>query len=291
MPSRQEALEDAGGKRVLGYRVANGWFHPVDLWALDILAELGYAYDSSIAPIGKRFAKGPDRRFLHQHRHGDLQIQELPISASRILGFQIPISGGNYFRQLPALVIRRAIRKWDQQVDAPLVMYFHTWELDPDQPKISAGSWLSHLRHYRNLHKMEGYLEYFFQQYRFTSAADYLSLSTTLPEKSSTGVMERKPRLWKADGVEADIHFEPAGNRTPVSIVVPCYNEELILPYLANTLKSVEKKLRQKYAVTYILVDDGSKDNTWEGIQHCFGNKPGFELCRHEINKGVTAAI
>jgi polysaccharide deacetylase family protein (PEP-CTERM system associated) len=287
----QEALEDASGKKVLGYRVANGWFHPTDLWALDVLAELGYAYDSSIAAIGKRFPRTPDRRFLHQHQHGDLKIHELPISASKVFGMQIPISGGNYFRQIPSLLIRRAIRHWDQHVEAPLVMYFHTWELDPEQPKISAGSWMSHVRHYRNLHKMEGYLEYFFNHYRFTSAADYLGLSTELPPKSQFETVGRRPRLWQAEALDHDGPFDPACNRTPVSIVVPCYNEELILPYLANTLKSVERKLRQKYAVTFILVDDGSKDNTWEGIQHCFGNKPGFELCRHEVNKGVTAAI
>ena len=287
----REALEHAGGKKVVGYRVANGWFHPVDLWALDVLAESGYAYDSSIAPIGTRFAAEPYRRFLHEHKHGDRVIRELPISTSRILGFQIPISGGNYFRQLPAPLIRRAIRKWHEQVDAPLVLYFHAWELDPEQPKISAGTWLSHLRHYRNLHKMEGYLEYYFQHYRFTSAADYLGVSTTLADKPSTPDNSRQPRLWQPDWTEADVPTELPGNRTPVSIVVPCYNEELILPYLANTLRSVEKQLRQKYAVTFILVDDGSKDHTWEDIQKTFGNKPGFELCHHEVNQGVTAAI
>src|SRR5262249_51413580 len=68
------------------------------------------------------------------------------------------------------------------------------------------------------------------------------------------------------------------------------YNEELILPYLANTLASVEAKLHE-YAITFVLVDDGSKDATWAGLQKAFGGQPGFELYRHEHNRGVAAAI
>ena len=62
----------------------------------------------------------------------------------------------------------------------------------------------------------------------------------------------------------------PHRDRTPVTIVVPCYNEELILPYLANTLTSVAAKLGD-YAITFSLVDDGSKDATWDGLQKAFG--------------------
>ena len=75
-----------------------------------------------------------------------------------------------------------------------------------------------------------------------------------------------------------------------MTIVVPCYNEELILPYLANTLASVKARLSD-YSITFALVDDGSKDNTWAGLQKTFGGKAGFELFRHEHNRGVAAAI
>ncbi|MCE9534725.1 MAG: DUF3473 domain-containing protein [Planctomycetes bacterium] len=286
----REALERASGQRVVGYRVAHEWFHEQDLWALDALAELGFEYDSSIAPIGRTFAKEPFRRYLHQHRSGEKTITELPISTGRILGIQMPIAGGNYVRQLPAMLIRRAVSNWHQNVEAPLVVYFHVWELDPEQPKIMAGGWLSRLRHYRNLHKMEGYLEYFFQRYSFTGAADYLGLSLE-SGKALEPLPNSKPtsRMWQTEGaVDSDT---PSGPRTPVSIVIPCYNEELILPYLSNTLESVAKDLSSRFAPTFHLVDDGSKDNTWEGMQKTFGGKPGFEIHRHAVNQGVAAAI
>jgi glycosyltransferase involved in cell wall biosynthesis len=134
---------------------------------------------------------------------------------------------------------------------------------------------------------MEGYLSYFLERYRFTSAADYLKLSTDPADvgERQYAVPESKPDYLLPS------EDPPSGDRTPVTIVVPCYNEELILPYLSNTLASVEAKLRRDYSVTFSLVDDGSKDNTWEGLQKCFGDKPGFELYRHEHNRGVAAAI
>lgn len=288
----REALECASGRRVIGYRVANGWFHESDLWALDALTELGFEYDSSIAPIRGTFAKQPFRRRLHDHTFNGKVIREVPISTSRILGMQVPVAGGNYLRQLPPFLIRRAVSDWHNNVDAPLVAYFHVWELDPEQPKISAGGWLSHLRHYRNLNKMEGYLEYLFQRYAFTGAANYLGLSTE-PERVESGAPSSnrsRPRLWQPIETKANA-VQSNGPRTPISIVIPCYNEELILPYLANTLKSVEQKLSKDYAPTFILVDDGSKDGTWEGMRKTFADKPGFELCRHEVNRGVAAAI
>ena len=283
----REALEHACGRKVIGYRVADRWLRPEDLWALDVLAEVGYGYDSSIAPTGRAFAHDPFRRYLHKHEANGRALWELPISTSKICGLQIPIAGGNYFRQLPPLLIRPAVARWHRNVDAPLVLYFHVWELDPDQPTISASSRLTKIRHYRNLHKMEGYLDYFFQQYRFTSAADYLGLST------APGAAQE--RQFAAPEWQPDYPVAPneplTGSRTPVTVVVPCYNEELILPYLANTLASVSEKLARDYTLTFALVDDGSKDDTWAGLKRAFGGKPGFELYRHEHNRGVAAAI
>jgi polysaccharide deacetylase family protein (PEP-CTERM system associated) len=277
----REVLERACGRRVIGYRLANGWFQPQDLWALTALAEAGYEYDSSIAPRGKAFADEPFRRYLHQHVTNGKVITELPIPTARVFGYQMPIAGGNYFRQLPNWFIRSAVKRWHRKVDSPLVLYFHVWELDPEQPTISAASLLTRIRHYRNLHKMAGYLEYFLKRYQFTTAADYLGL--TNDPVDVTPVPAEKP-------VEAAAETVPLGDRTPVTIVVPCYNEELILPYLSNTLTSVAAKLSD-YAITFSLVDDGSKDATWEGLQKAFAGKPGFELYRHEHNQGVAAAI
>jgi polysaccharide deacetylase family protein (PEP-CTERM system associated) len=256
----REALQRAAGRRVLGYRVADDWFGPADLWALDVLAEEGYAYDSSLAPRLRQFAHEPWRRFAHQHLSADRKLWEFPISSVRLWRWVVPIGGGNYFRQFPHWLVRRAVRRWDREYKIPFVMYFHVWELDPDQPKISSAGLLTRIRHYRNLHKMQPMLEHYFQHYSFTSAANYLKLST-----------EQKPR-------------------TPVTLVIPCYNEELILPYLANTLKDVVARL-EDYELSFVFVNDGSKDGTGAALHKIFGHWPRTIVHHHEVNRGVAAAI
>jgi glycosyltransferase involved in cell wall biosynthesis len=81
------------------------------------------------------------------------------------------------------------------------------------------------------------------------------------------------------------------GYRRPVSIVIPCYNEESNLQYLANTLASVQATLQEEYEVHFILVDDSSADGTWEALQSIFGSRPNYSMLRHPQNLGVAAAI
>ncbi len=282
----REALERAGGRKVVGYRLADGWFTPEDMWAMESLAEVGYEYDSSIAPIGDNFTDDPLHGVVHRQEGQHGGVWEVPISTGRILGLRVPIAGGNYLRQIPNWLVRRAVGRWMTRADAPLVVYFHAWELDPDQPKITATSRLTRLRHYRNLHKMEGYLENLFQRYSFTSAADYLGLSTEL-----TDCRFSQKVVTPADTSPAPAIASGEIPKPPVTIVVPCFNEELILPYLGNTLKSVEEKLGRKYRIEFVLVDDGSTDRTWEGLNSTFATTPNVSLYRHERNRGVTAAI
>ncbi len=277
----REAIERASGSRVIGYRMADGWFGPQDLWALDVLAEEGYEYDSSVAPMFRRFASEPWRQFAHPHLFGDRVLWEFPISTTRILGWYIPIAGGNWFRQLPHMLVRRAVHRWMTTYSAPFVLYFHVWELDPDQPVIRAAPWLTRIRQYRGLRRMPKILGYYFDRYRFTSIAEYLGVSRALPEAPAT------PALPVTIVREA-----PAvGPRRPVTIVVPCYNEELILPYLGNTLRSVEALLGQQYDLHFVFVDDGSTDGTWRALQEQFGGRSGSLLLRHDRNRGVAASI
>jgi peptidoglycan/xylan/chitin deacetylase (PgdA/CDA1 family) len=95
------ALERAGGKRVLGHYAAISWTDPSDLWALDVLAEEEYAYDSSVAPIGRSFRSEHWRRFPHVHRFGDRELWEFPRSSWDLMGWQIPISGEITFANFP----------------------------------------------------------------------------------------------------------------------------------------------------------------------------------------------
>ncbi|HMF56924.1 MAG TPA: glycosyltransferase [Pyrinomonadaceae bacterium] len=299
----RDAVERASGTRVIGYRAARRWSSTEDLWALDILAEEGYVYDSSLAPISRRFNHEPWRRFAHEHRVGDKRIWEFPASTWNLLGWRIPIAGGNYFRQFPHTLLKHAVEYWHKHYDAPFVMYTHVWELDPEQPRISSASPITKIRHYRNLDKMSWVLEDYFSKYRFVGVANYLGLSHTREDESGAEQSElardaqnrldrRRPVLHlsstSAISAEADA---PEVRCTPVSIVVPCFNEEIILPYLSNTLKSVVDALQNDYDLRFIFVDDGSRDKTFESLQRLFGSWPNCDFVRHQRNLGVAAAI
>lgn len=274
------AVEQATGRKVFGYRLADGWLGEDDLWALDVLADLGFEYDSSLSPSRRSFAAQPMRRYPHVHEYDGRQLVELPISCGKMLGFRLPVAGGNYLRQFPEWVTRRAAARWVRTETAPLVAYFHTWEMDPDQPRLSAGGRFTRLRHYRNLRQMPDRIAGLLKAYPFGSCAELLGLAPEpAPERPSFVPLHVAPRP-KADGP-----------RVPVSVVVPCFNEEAILPYLRKTLTEVRGHLADRYEVKFILVNDGSTDGTWDGLREKFGGDPAFALLRHDVNLGVAAAI
>jgi len=287
----REALQRASGQRILGYRVADAWFDPADLWALDVLAEQGYEYDSSIGPIGRRWRAEPWRRFAHPHHFAEHTLWEYPISAVERLGWMIPIAGGNWFRQLPEWFVRRAVDRWVRTYTAPYVMYFHVWEMDPEVPKISAAPWLQRVRSYRHLNRVPTLIRYYLNRYSFTSISEYLGLATTgtapvpmAPARSPEAIAVR-PRAEQASAAIA------GAPRTPVTIIVPCFNEELILPYLANTLKSVTDALSASYALHFVFVDDASSDGTGDALEQSFGTRPDCRVVHHMGNLGVAGAI
>ena len=159
-------------------------------------------------------------------------------------------------------------------------MYFHVWELDPDQPRVLAAPWRERVRQYRNLDRMEGIVRFYLENYEFTGIADYLGL----------------PRTRDANLVEITWKDEPSAvtfveGRAAITIVIPCFNEELILPYLAKTLKNVERAIRDRYDLRFIFVDDGSVDGTWAALKQIFGDRQDCSLERHATNQGVAAAI
>ena len=170
----REAIEAASGQPVLGFRVADGWFSRDDLWALEVLARLGYRYDSSLAPVGRQFAGEEWRRFAHEHPTDHGSIHEFPVSTLSMFGLTLPVVGGNYLRQLPRFVVDRAMAGWTRKTSAPLVMYFHTWELDPAIPRISAAPWHQRVRTYRNLDQMAERLSRHLRHNRFTSISEWL---------------------------------------------------------------------------------------------------------------------
>lgn len=281
----RKALERASGTEVRGYRIARDWFTREDLWALDILCQEGFRYDTSIRLLGTEFADEPFRRFPHLHKCDAAEIWEIPLSSWKFGPFCVPFSGGNYVRQLPDGLVRKAVARWDRDIPAPLFFYFHIWELDPDQPRITAASPLQRMRQYRNLEAMSERVRYYLSHYRFSPIADYLGLPAANAAKFDP--LEDATAEWPVD----------VGGRTarpeaslPITVVVPCYNEEATLGYLANTLRGFSEAVQHEYRVFYVLVDDGSRDRTWERLNEIFGNRTDCSLVRHARNRGVAAA-
>jgi len=160
-------LEDACGRRVSGYRAPSYSITPRSLWALDILVEEGYAYDSSIFPIRHDRYGIPvsDRRPYRIDRAGS-SIIEVPASTTRLGPLNFPVAGGGYFRILPYWWTRWGVRRVNDSEQRPAVFYLHPWEIDPLQPRLQAGR-LSRFRHYRNLESTEARLRRLLTDFRF----------------------------------------------------------------------------------------------------------------------------
>ncbi len=273
------ALEDASGQKIVGYRAAEKLIYEKDLWVLDILAEEGLAYDASFLPA-KKDAK--NKRFAHQHHTDGRVIWEFPYSTRNLGLGLLPISGGNYLRQIPHTMMRHAVSDWNKRYDAPFMLYFHVWELDPDQPKINAASRYNRIRHYRKLDKMEWVIKEYLNKYSFCSGAEFLGIKDELQLVGHDALTDK--HLAKNKTIDSVY-------KTDISIVIPCYNEEETLPYLANTLRGLEENLSPNYRTRFIFVDDCSSDNTLEKLNELFGKKRNVKIIKHEQNQGVAAGI
>lgn len=273
-------LEDAGGQKVIGFRAAEKLNFETDAWIFNILAEEGFVYDASFLPTKKT---DKQKRFAHQVHTDGKAIWEFPY-ATRNLGIGLlPISGGNYFRQIPYTLMRKAVRDWTNRYEEPFIFYFHVWELDPEQPRISAATRYNRIRHYRKLDKMEWILKENLQLYNFCDAAQFLGL------KEEIRVQNLKPEPRAPLEIKED--RQPHAYQ-PITVIIPCYNESETLPYLANTLRSVEAELSENgFESNFIFIDDRSTDQTFDKLRELFGKRGNVNIVRHEKNKGVAAGI
>ena len=168
-------LEDAIGAPVLGYRAASYSITAQSLWALDILCDLGFRYDSSIFPIkhdrygipGAATRPGPIKA------PNGSEIVEFPLSTKGVLGLRVPVSGGGYFRLMPYWFTRWALRSLNRHERLPFVFYLHPWEIDPEQPRVRASA-LSRFRHYNNLDKCEARLGNLLRDFHFSTMRELL---------------------------------------------------------------------------------------------------------------------
>jgi polysaccharide deacetylase family protein (PEP-CTERM system associated) len=171
----QAAIEDAAGTAVIGFRAPTFSITRQSLWALEILAELGFKYDSSIFPVRHELYGIPDApRWIHQRQlPSGNSIWEFPPSTVRLAGQNLPVAGGGYLRLLPMTFTRWAIARIHRQDRRPVMVYFHPWELDPEQPRLEAG-WKSRFRHYTGLQKTEKRLDEILGNGRFESLSSLL---------------------------------------------------------------------------------------------------------------------
>jgi polysaccharide deacetylase family protein (PEP-CTERM system associated) len=169
-------LEDMLGEPVLGYRASTYSITARSLWALDIIRELGFVYDSSIFPIRHDLYGIPDAPKMPSRiaTPAGKTIIEFPMSTARIAGVNVPVSGGGYFRILPYWLTRAGLRKLNIEERRPFVFYLHPWEVDPEQPRVKVG-WKSRFRHYTNLNRTEPRLNQLLSEFSFEPMRDVLS--------------------------------------------------------------------------------------------------------------------
>ena len=167
----KQILEDLTGQEVLGYRATSFSIVNSTLWALDVIKEAGFVYDSSMFSI-KHDIYGIDGfpRFPFVHDNG---LIELPPSTVKMLGRNIPIAGGGYFRLFPYWLTRRGIHSLNQ-AGHPAMVYLHPWELDPDCPRVQQADTRTRFRQYVNLNKTEGRLRRLLSDFQFGPVRDYI---------------------------------------------------------------------------------------------------------------------
>jgi len=172
----KEILENLIQTPVEGYRAASYSITKKSLWALDILVELGFKWDSSIFPIyhdNYGIPDTPSEPYIIKSRSGG-QLTEFPITAAKQLGLSIPAAGGGYFRQFPYPVFKYLFWSASQKNQVPKIFYLHPWEVDPDQPRFTEASWFSRFRHYTNLHKCESRLIKLIEDFDFGTLSESL---------------------------------------------------------------------------------------------------------------------
>ena len=168
-------LEDQCQQPVHGYRAATYSITRKSLWALDILYEAGFQYDSSIFPMRHDRYGIPDANPLPHVliTPGGGKLVEFPISVLNYAGATIPVAGGGYFRLFPYWFTRWALREINRR-GQEFVFYLHPWEVDPQQPRIAHAGVLSRFRHYQNLSRCQGRLNQLLGDFEFDTMRSVL---------------------------------------------------------------------------------------------------------------------
>jgi polysaccharide deacetylase family protein (PEP-CTERM system associated) len=150
----RKTIEDAAGVAVSGYRAPSFSIDHRTPWAYVELAEQGYAYSSSVAPIAHDHYGWPEAPRFAFRPLPTAGLVEIPVTTATLGGRRLAAGGGGFFRVLPYAFSRWAIRQVNRREGRPAVFYFHPWEIDPGQPRVANAGLKSKLRHYSNLDGM-----------------------------------------------------------------------------------------------------------------------------------------
>lgn len=166
----QTAIENACGVRPRSYRAPSFSVTRESYWALDILAECGFQFDSSIYPIEHdRYGIPGFPRFAHRLETSAGALIEVPVASVRLSATRVaPVGGGGYLRLLPYRYTAAGLRRIEREDRQPACLYMHPWEFDPGQPRIAQG-WLARTRTYFGLSAMAGKLERLLSEFEFSS--------------------------------------------------------------------------------------------------------------------------
>jgi polysaccharide deacetylase family protein (PEP-CTERM system associated) len=164
------ALEDLCGMPVCGYRAPSFSITRENDWALDVLVEEGYRYDSSLMPVhrpGYGYRNGASDVHWLMRRAG--WLLELPPTTLDVFGLRVPAGGGAYLRLFPPAVLRAAFRDCERRGESG-TLYVHPWEFDPDQPRFDV-PWWTRIRHYGGLAHAESRLTRLLKEFQFAAIA------------------------------------------------------------------------------------------------------------------------
>jgi polysaccharide deacetylase family protein (PEP-CTERM system associated) len=163
----RKVIEDAGGQAVTGYRAPSFSIDARTPWAHRVLAEQGYAYSSSVAPVAHDHYGWREAPRFAFRPVADSDLLEIPVTTATFAGRRLAAGGGGFFRVLPYGFSRWAIRQVNRRDGRPAVFYFHPWEVDPDQPRVGGAPMKSRLRHYSRLDAMAGKLRQLIGEFRW----------------------------------------------------------------------------------------------------------------------------
>jgi len=177
----RDVLQDILGEPVISYRAPSFSITQKSLWALDILAEEGFQIDSSVFPVyHDRYGIAGARPDIHFQKTDSGQLAEFPPSVFKLGWWNLPISGGGYFRLYPFAFTRYCLSQVNKRTNHPFMFYIHPWEVDPQQPRLSGPSAMSRMRHYVNLHRTETKLRMLLGEFEFDRVDHIVSEYTSV---------------------------------------------------------------------------------------------------------------